>query len=361
MQFPTNLRGFILGGILCALTDTGALASEVVMERFEVGDNIYVRALTADRASGRLWVGTSTGAMEIELASRAVKNVFTRDHGLANEYIFAIGLDNLGNTWFGTNSGGVSRYHNGDWKTFFPMHGLADYWVYAFDEHQDGSLWIGTWAGASRFDHVTQQFTNFREELVNEWVYGIDIDNSGRIWFGTEGGVSVLDGEEWRHWVHADGLGAPNQQTLPPSDNTGLGTRSRHDLSVLRQGEETFNPNYVFAMHVDRNQHVWAGTWGGGVSRFDGSSWSNLTSDDGLAGNIVYSIAEDDDGVMWFGTNHGLSRYENGLWTSYDQSDGLFSSDVYAIAVTDDTGIWAGTRGGVVRLDTRKVLPGNSQ
>ena len=42
---------------------------------------------------GTLWVGTSLGAMEIELATRELKNTFTRDHGLANEYVFGIGID----------------------------------------------------------------------------------------------------------------------------------------------------------------------------------------------------------------------------------------------------------------------------
>ena len=105
---------------------------------------------------GSLWVGTSAGVHEIDLDSHAVLHTFTREDGLANEYVFAIGVDPAGNKWFGTNAGGMTRYREGEWKTWFPMHGLADYWVYAFAWQPDGTQWIGTWAGANSLDPKTE-------------------------------------------------------------------------------------------------------------------------------------------------------------------------------------------------------------
>lgn len=320
-----------------------------VADAFEVGAEVVVRSLAVEPARDVLWVGTSGGVLEVDLSKRAVRNTFTRKDGLANEYIFAIGVDALGYKWFGTNAGGVSRYKDGKWKTFFPLHGLADYWVYAFVEHK-GQLWIGTWAGASRLDLKKLTFTNYVKELINEWVYGLAVDRTGRVWFGTEGGISMLDGKQWKHWTHKDGLGAPNAKNLPVSPNTGLGTRSRHDLSTLVQGAESFNPNYVFSVHIAPDGALWAGTWGGGVSRFDGKTWRNLTTADGLAGNIVYSIAQDARGVFWFGTNHGLSRYDGRQWQTYGRAQGLLGDDVYALAVDPRGDVWAGTKSGVVRI-----------
>jgi len=321
-----------------------------VVERFEVGSSVYVRALTVAPAARALWVGTSAGVQEVDLDTREVRRSFTRADGLANEYVFAIHVDGNGAKWFGTNAGGVSRYHDGAWKTWFPMHGLADYWVYSFAEQADGTLWIGTWDGASHFDPGSGKFTNYTDELINEWVYGIAVDAKDRVWFATEGGVSVLDGEKWSQWSHADGLGAPNAGALPPSKNTGLGTRSRHDLGILRGGVATYNPSYVFAIHVDRTDNVWAASWGGGASRFDGTRWRNYTTEDGLAGNIVYAIAEDAQGVLWFGTDRGLSRFDGQSWRTIDNKGGLINSHVYAVAATAAGEVWAGTRGGVVRV-----------
>lgn len=321
-----------------------------VLDKFSVGSNVYVRSLTVEKAKNTLWVGTSTGVHAIDLHTNKPRLTFTRQDGLANEYVFAIHVDSLGYKWFGTNAGGTSRYRDGNWKTYFPMHGLADYWVYSFAEQNNDQLWIGTWAGVNRVDLKTMTFETFVQELVNEWVYAIDIDASNQVWFGTEGGISMFNGDKWHEWTHADGLGAANVLQHPASPNTGLGTRSRHDLNVLVDGQESYNPNYVFSLKIDSEENIWAGTWGAGVTRFDGKKWTNFTVKDGLAGNIVYCIAIDDHGILWFGTNHGLSRFDGKHWNTYDQSNGLAGNDIYAIAITADGDIWVGSKNAVTRI-----------
>jgi len=321
-----------------------------VQEFFEIGKNVYARSLVYDPGKEAVWVGTSLGAHEIDLKTRDALNTFTRSDGLANEYIFAMMVDRSGGKWFGTNGGGASRYFDGQWQTFFPLHGLADYWVYSFAEQADGTVWIGTWNGVNRYNPVDGSFQTYIKELVNEWVYGIAVDHQDRVWFGTEGGVSMFDGQQWRSWTHQDGLGAPNRSGLPLSTNTGLGTRSRHDLNVMVEGKPSYNPNYVFSLYIDRNDDVWAGTWGGGVSRFDGKVWTNLTTADGLAGDIVFSITQDLNGGMWFGTQHGISHYQNGSWQTLGRDQGVLGDSIYSLAVMPDGDVWAATQGGVVRI-----------
>lgn len=326
-----------------------------VIDAFEVGRDIYVRSMALDPKGKSLWVGTSAGVHEVDLNTQELRHTFTRADGLANEYVFAIYVDREGNKWFGTNGGGVSRYRDDKWKVYFPMHGLADYWVYSFAQQKSGPVWIGTWAGVNRWRSDDAKLDTYVKELVNEWVYGIDVDQQDRVWFGTEGGVSMFDGQQWRSWTHKEGLGAPNEDNLPISINTGLGTRSRHDLSLLTQGEPTYNPNYVFAIHVDRANRIWAGTWGGGVSRFDGTQWTNFNTRNGLAGNVVYSITEAEDGALWFGTDHGVSRFDGKTWQNYGRGDGLLSENVYALAALPDGEVWLGTRGGVTRLGPKSA------
>lgn len=346
------IRRFLASLLLVGLASSALAQPLKVKEVFEVGPNVYVRALTVEPKRNVLWVGTSSGVHEVDLKTTQVRNTFTRKDGLANEYVFAVGVDRDGYKWFGTNAGGTSRYRDGQWKTFFPMHGLADYWIYSFASQKDGSFWIGTWAGVNRYNPKSGKFTTYMKELINEWVYGISVDAKDRVWFGTEGGVSMFDGKTWRSWTHKDGLGAPNSENLPPSANTGLGTRARHDLSVSTSTESTatYNPNYVFSIVAARDGAVWAGTWGGGVARFDGKTWSNLTTAEGLAGNIVYSIAEQPDGVLWFGTNKGVSRFDGKAWTNFGKREGLLEAHVYAVAITPNGEVWAGTRRGVARI-----------
>lgn len=325
-----------------------------VLDSFEVGADVYVRALTFEKAANVMWVGTSSGVHEIDIANNQPKHTFTRQQGLANEYVFAVGIDSKGYKWFGTNAGGASRYKDGKWKTYFPMHGLADYWIYSFATDKKGSLWIGTWAGVNRFDIKTQKFTTYVKELINEWVYGIDVDAQGRVWFGTEGGVTMYNGKNWKSWTHQEGLGGPNAENLPLSPNTGLGTRSRHNLGVQVGGSPTYNPNYVFSLIASPDGSVWAGTWGGGVGRFDGKEWTNFTTREGMSGNIVYSIVRDDRGAYWFGTDQGVTRYDGKSWLRLGVKEGLLDNNVYALALAPDGVVWAGTKGGVSRIGSPK-------
>src|SRR5210317_2217559 len=351
-----NRKSLLLAGLMLVIATACGESPQpqTVLPRvdasFNVGETAYVRSLAIEPGANSLWVGTSVGVLEIDLKTELVLNTFTREDGLANEYVFAIGVDSDGYKWFGTNAGGVSRYRDGEWKVFFPMHGLADYWIYAFAEQREKIYWIGTWAGANRVELDSLKMTTIVDELINEWVYGLAVDSKNRVWFGTEGGVSMLDGDTWSEWNHDDGIGAPNDAALPPSTNTGLGTRTRHDLSVLTGGQESYNPNYVFATLADQDDVIWVGTWGGGVSRYENGAWSNLSMADGLAGNIVYSIAQDDSGAYWFGTNRGISRYDGQTFTNYDSTAGLPGNNVYAIAVGSNDDIWVGTRDGVARL-----------
>ena len=144
--------------------------------------------------------------------------------------------------------------------------------------------------------------------------------------------------------------GAANDDKLPFSANTGLGTRSRHDLSVGADGPATYNPNYVFSILAAADGSIWAGTWGAGASRWDGKAWTNYTVKDGLAGNIVYSVAQGRDGAMWFGTSNGVSRWDGKAFKNLGVADGLLDRNVYALAVAPNGDVWAGTKKGVARI-----------
>jgi len=287
-----------------------------VLEAFEVGANVYVRALTTEPAANGLWVGTSAGVHEIDLETKQLRRTFTRQDGLANEYVFAIFVDHQGYKWFGTNAGGVSRYRGGKWKTFFPMHGLADYWVYSFAEQKDGTLWIGTWEGVNRVDPLTVNFRTYIDELVNEWVYGIDVDSKDRVWFATEGGVSMYDGDSWSSWSHLDGLGAANAEVLPPSKNTGVGTSGgviRYDTSTddyrLFDVRSGLLSNGVF--HLSKlDDKLAVGTYGGGLSLLDPATgtWENFNIQHGLADSFVYDVLKTASGDIWIATWSGANR-----------------------------------------------------
>ena len=84
--------------------------------------------------------------------------------------------------------------------------------------------------------------------------------------------------------------------------------------------------------------------------------WTTYTTEDGLAGNSVRSIAIDADNVKWFGTlTGGISSFNGNTWTTYTTEDGLVDNDVNAIAIDADNVKWFGTESGVSSFDGNMV------
>ena len=52
--------------------------------------------------------------------------------------------------------------------------------------------------------------------------------------------------------------------------------------------------------------------------------WRNLTTADGLPGNEVQFISQDDDGTIWVGTLSGLAKYSDGKFTTFVEGTGVW-------------------------------------
>ena len=91
------------------------------------------------------------------------------------------------------------------------------------------------------------------------------------------------------------------------------------DYTVLH----VLSDNRFRSLAVDADNLKWFGSWNGGVSSFDGTTWTTYTTEDGLASNVISAVAIDADNVKWFGTNGGLTRFDGTTWTTYTTEDGL--------------------------------------
>jgi signal transduction histidine kinase/ligand-binding sensor domain-containing protein len=86
------------------------------------------------------------------------------------------------------------------------------------------------------------------------------------------------------------------------------------------------------------------------TARFD-----RISAADGLPDDIVYSILQDRQGFMWFGTGNGLTRYDGYQFTVYhsDPSDpaSLAHDTVYTIYQARNGDLWVGTGSGLDRFE----------
>ncbi|MES2592658.1 MAG: two-component regulator propeller domain-containing protein, partial [Bacteroidota bacterium] len=97
----------------------------------------------------------------------------------------------------------------------------------------------------------------------------------------------------------------------------------------------------IAAGFKDSKGNLWFGTWGGGVSRYDGKSFTNFTMLQGLANNTVLSISQDSKENLWFGTSGGgVSRYDGKSFTNYTTAQGLAYNYVRSITQDSKGNLW---------------------
>jgi ligand-binding sensor domain-containing protein/serine phosphatase RsbU (regulator of sigma subunit) len=135
---------------------------------------------------------------------------------------------------------------------------------------------------------------------------------------------------------------------------TAGGGVSRYDGKSFRNftTEQGLANNIVRSVFEDKSGNLWFGTEGGGVSRYDGTSFTNYTTAQGLANNFVFCITEDKTGNLWFGTDRGgVSRYDGTSFTNFTMEQGLANNSVYSITEDKRGNLWFGTKGGVLRYD----------
>ena len=133
---------------------------------------------------------------------------------------------------------------------------------------------------------------------------------------------------------------------------------------------EGLRNNGIQAFFEDRGGGLWIGTTSG-LSRWDGSKFTNYYLEDGLSYGWVRAIVEDQRGDMLVGTERGLNRFHNGKFVPDPAFAELSRDRIWSILPDrqDQDTLWIATRGGglvrirngkVSRITTREGLPGNS-
>ncbi|MDP1747773.1 MAG: two-component regulator propeller domain-containing protein, partial [Bacteroidota bacterium] len=93
----------------------------------------------------------------------------------------------------------------------------------------------------------------------------------------------------------------------------------------------------ILAVFQDDNGVMWFGTNGGGITKYDGKSYEYITDKDGLADNVVYCIVKDEKGKILIGTNNGLSVFDGKNFKNYSTKNGLSHDRIFNIFI-DSTG-----------------------
>ena len=124
----------------------------------------------------------------------------------------------------------------------------------------------------------------------------------------------------------------------------------------------------------DSSYNLWIGTHDRGVVRYDGREFVSFDRSDGLSGDGVFSVQEDANGELWFGTSGGLTRYDGEgfchvesdertsfLWGSCKDNDGDLWFGLERVPGEPPAVCrWDGQRADIIELSDRKEHEGQS-
>ncbi len=223
----------------------------------------------------------------------------------------------------GTWPAGLTRFHDGSWKTYIPKDGLPGL-VSSLADGGGGRLWIGTHDGLA----VLSKGKIERPEGMPQGfpvIQAILRTSDGSLLIGTQNGLDrYAINETPRHSIQLE-----HQQAI-----------HNGDVRVIVQG---------------RNGDIWFAGYGG-LSLLHNESLTHWTEKQGLPSNTVRAIYEDQQGVIWIGTyDGGLGRYANGKWTRYDHRNGLFDDGVFQILEDNRGNLWMSSNRGIFRVSKRQL------
>jgi signal transduction histidine kinase/ligand-binding sensor domain-containing protein len=229
--------------------------------------------------------------------------------------------------------------------------------VTTLHEDREGSLWMGTTSGGlRRVQRHAIAMHPANPSLSSANVYSILGDRQGGVWIGTWGdGLNRIAAGTVTTFLRGDDMRMRRVASIL-EDRTGrilAGTEA--GVMIIQAGAVAAFPDphewlrAVWAMHQEEDGTLWFGT-DHGLVRHKGASVTRFTSIDGLPDDSVRSLIGARGGGLWIGTSRGVARLRDGVFTSYTQRDGYVRSHVRALH-EDDRALWIGTYdGGLYRL-----------
>ncbi len=171
--------------------------------------------------------------------------------------------------------------------------------IVASIEDTDGNLWFGS-VGEGLFKYDGKMFVHFGMEqgLNSNNIYSILQDKAGNVWVGTNYELSRFDGNKF--------ISIP----IVLSNNNSSYFMNSNNISKATK-------NTVWSMMQDKNGTIWFGT-DDGVYCYDGKAFGRfldnktVINNDSLTLKGIFSILEAKNGNIWFAecAGEGVSKFD---------------------------------------------------
>ncbi|MBN2089912.1 PAS domain S-box protein [candidate division KSB1 bacterium] len=336
-----------------------------------------IRSICED-SCGNIWFAScSQGVFYMPIAAPAdsqVRNI-NKNNGLSDNSITSVLTDKAGNVWVGTSENGLNRisFENGtpvQIDQLSKKQGLASSIIGGLMLDSQGRIWCANYdkiciIQPNNKDKLKFHYKTAINGLPKSEIYTIYEAPDATIWCGNVAGIfylhpdsnsfqpfealekktinvavrSILVDSRQRLWIGTNGYGI--HRCLYQSASNGW----RNEQFTTANG---LIGNRIYTILEDREGNIWFGSWGNGVSKLISNNFTNFTKANQIPLNNVYAIHEYKKNQIWFGTDgHGAFLLKNGQFLNYNREDGLKSNTVWYISEDSQQNIWFCTLNGL--------------
>jgi signal transduction histidine kinase/ligand-binding sensor domain-containing protein len=246
----------------------------------------YVLRMLQDR-DGRIWITMQRGGLELLDPIAGTLKKTNMALGLGSDSPFEIIQDKQQRIWISANSPGGVNIIDPKTQTVKWLDkacGLSDTTQSAgiiMDNSE--KIWVGSWKGLDVIDLLHKKIRYFNKSygLKSDSVDKLLFDPCGDIYIGLHGGIINI---------------------LHPQKKT---------LQTIKEAQ--YPGADLYAMLKDSLGKIWAGTTNNGLEIIDleKNSARNLKTNDGIAGNYIVDLEQDDRSQVWIAAQLGLNMIGN--------------------------------------------------
>jgi len=262
---------------------------------------------------------------------------------ISSDFVKTLYQDSTGRLWVGTYGGGLDLYQAST-GTFVHYHHRdgdpntpSSEKIFALQGDSQGHLLIGTFdAGLDVMDLATGRMRHFTTTdgsgLSNNRINSIFIDRRGVIWMATNHGLDEVDLTHGLIHAYFDKSGSDDNNiifniTEDPQGELLLATV--HGLHSFQPGTDLLDKSAILGLipheiagktsigvFVDSKGNTWFTSASAGLSIIQHDSLAamsfvpNRNNAASLSSQSIYSIYEDRAGLMWFGTDLGAESLD---------------------------------------------------
>ncbi|HBF88199.1 MAG TPA: hypothetical protein DDX39_06105, partial [Bacteroidales bacterium] len=327
-----------------------------------------------------IWAATDNGLVKLVLKNKEyiVSRIYTTEDGLETNFVFDIYEDDESKLWLAMYGGiNILSFFENDSINISLLNKdnyLPSSIITSIKPDANGLFWIGTYDSGifslnpKNISRDNIQSYSTLNGLNDNTIWDIMLDNNHDIWFSTNNaGIYQIHNKIIVNYSEKQGL--PSNQVLSllqdSEQNIWLGTMG---AGLVKHMGNHFS-HYLLDDGMFKEQisdiekdssYYWLSTYGEGlfgVENFsDTSKIIRITTDNGLADNIVNDVFISKDNKLYISTQSGLSVYSDGKITNITEADGLPDNRINCTYIDSKGIIWIGTGAGLSIYNNDKYL-----